>query len=132
MKLPAAILPLAFATLATPAFAVQDAASAAARGQVNFNSDVFNQDISAKEKPMMIAKGKAVGETIISTPALKNPVGMAINWHVRVSYQQEGCPRPIRSRSAATPCSAPSTSTKNPRRSPTRKAATPATAKARR
>jgi len=75
-----------------PAIAKQDPESAAAPGRVEFTSDVVNQQISAKDKPAMVAKGKAAGSLVVSTPALSNPVGMAVNWSVRVGFQQDGMP----------------------------------------
>jgi hypothetical protein len=72
------------ALFALPAVAEQDAVSAAAPGRITFTSD--------KDKPAMTAKVKAVGQTIVSTPALANPKGMAIDWSVRITAQQDGMP----------------------------------------
>jgi hypothetical protein len=81
------------ALIGVPAIAQQTAADALLAGQVNFSSDIVNQDIKAKDKPIMVARGRAVGEAIVSTPALANPKGMAINWNVRVAFQQDGMPK---------------------------------------
>jgi hypothetical protein len=78
---------------ASAADAQQDAASGAAPGRVTFKSDVFNPDIAAKDRPTIIAKATAVGESIVSTPALANPQGMAIDWSVRIAAQQDGMPK---------------------------------------
>jgi hypothetical protein len=76
-----------------PAIAQQTAADAALPGQVNYSFDVVNQDIKAKDKPVMTAKGKAVGDLVVATPALANPKGFAINWSTRVGFQQDGMPK---------------------------------------
>jgi hypothetical protein len=68
------------ALFALRAVAEQDAASAAAPGRITFKSDVLN------------AKVKAVGQAIVATPALTNPKGMAIDWSVRITAQQDGMP----------------------------------------
>jgi hypothetical protein len=78
--------------LAAPALAQQDAASAAAPGRITFKADVFNTQIAAKDRPAMIAKAKAVGQTILDTPALASLKGMAIDWSVRIAAQQDGMP----------------------------------------
>jgi hypothetical protein len=79
--------------LGLPAIAQQTAADAALPGQVNYSSDVVNQDIKAKDKPAMSAKGKAVGDLVLATPALASPKGFAINWNTRVGFQQDGMPK---------------------------------------
>ena len=42
-------------------------------GRVAFKSDVVNPDIAVKDRPTMIAKAKAVGQSIVATPALVSP-----------------------------------------------------------
>jgi hypothetical protein len=89
-----------WAGLSSPAFAEQDAASAAARGHVLFTSDSVNPNVREAHKPVMIAKAKAVGDAVISRPALADPHGFAIDWHARLSIPQVGMaganPYPVR------------------------------------
>jgi hypothetical protein len=99
LALPVA-LALTVAAATAPAWSVQDAASAAVPGQVNFKSDVVHPQIRAAEKPVMIAEGRAVGEAVVSRPALSGLRGYAIDWSVRVALQQQGMspadPYPVR------------------------------------
>lgn len=91
---------LASFALSLPAHAEQDAASKAAPGQVNFRSDSVNPNVREKDKPVMIARARAVGETLLSRPALADPHGFAIDWSVRLSIPQSGMaganPYPVR------------------------------------
>jgi hypothetical protein len=95
------ILPLMLAAgFSSPAMAEQDAASAAAPGHVVFSSDSVNPNVREAHKPVMIAKAKAVGEAIVSRPALADPHGFAVDWHARLSIPQAGMaganPYPVR------------------------------------
>ncbi|HEX2013030.1 MAG TPA: hypothetical protein VJN44_19025, partial [Roseateles sp.] len=87
---------LQFPALAAP----QDAASAQAPGQVSIGSDVVNPEVPAREKALLITKGRAVMEALLAAPALREPRGFALNGFVRVDFfhdsvKIDGAPFPI-------------------------------------
>lgn len=95
------LLSLALPLLAVHmAHAAQDAASAQAPGQVSFGSDVVNPQVPARERAALVARGKAVAELLLATPALREPRGFALNGYVRVDFfrdsvRVDGDPFPI-------------------------------------
>ena len=111
---------IAIATLiGLPAIAQQSAADAALPGQVTYSSDVVNQDIKAKDKPAMSAKGKAVGDLVISLqpPGAKQFVvdlfgeadKLVLNYHNWLAGLERGIPCRSPRRGSPTPghCSRP-------------------------
>lgn len=89
-------LALALITLglsAAPALAgaPQDAASAAARGQVDFTYNRSRPTASAAERTALQAKGVKLRDMILATPALREPRGFAL--HASVVLQQPAASR---------------------------------------
>lgn len=80
--------------------APQDPASAQAAGQIGFGGDVVNPQVPAKDRAVLLAKGKAVAEVALATRALREPRGFALNSFVRVDFfhdsaKVDGDPFPI-------------------------------------
>lgn len=71
----------------------QDPASAQAPGQLSFSHDVVNPQIKPAERAPLIAKGKALLDSLTSTPALAQPRGFALNSSLRIDFYRDAVKR---------------------------------------